>query len=64
MSRRIEISEPALREFMEAAEEVRDQGRSAPVSGFETKNVLGPDTEDRFERALDALKFDLAKERS
>jgi hypothetical protein len=53
VSGRVEISEADLREFMEAAEEVRHEGGTR----------LYPSTEDRFERALDALKFDLAKER-
>jgi hypothetical protein len=60
---RIDVSEADLREFVAAAEEVRDEGRSlwGPLTVLEgdIKNVLEPATEDRFQRALDALKFDL-----
>jgi hypothetical protein len=65
-SKRIEVNEADLREFIEAAEEVRDEavcmlptpGESPPL------NALYHQTENRFALALDALKFDLDQARA
>jgi hypothetical protein len=61
--KRIEVNEADLREFIEAAEEVRDEATCAvsDVQLGETTNVLYDQTENRFALALDALKFDLAE---
>jgi hypothetical protein len=61
--KRIEVSEADLREFIEAAVEVRDEATCAisEVHLGETTNVLYHQTESRFYLALEALKFDLAE---
>ena len=62
---RIDVNEADLREFIAAAEEVREEGNSAEIPSKadmvpgDAFNALEPSTEDRFERALDALKDDL-----
>jgi len=61
--KRIEVNEADLREFVEAAEEVRDEATSS-ISDVELGapiNVLYEQTENRFALVLDALKFDLAE---
>jgi len=59
--KRIEVNEADLREFIEAAEEVRDEAvtaiSDAPVGA--PLDVLYHQTENRFALALEALKFDL-----
>jgi len=63
--KRIEVNEADLREFMAAAQEVREEGAGAEIPGTpgmvpgDAFNSLEPGTEDRFARALDALNFDL-----
>jgi len=61
--KRIEVSEADLREFIEAAEEVRDEATCtvSEVHLGETTNVLYHGTENRFDLALEALKFELAE---
>lgn len=62
---KITLPEADLQEFIEAAKEVRDEAVFAvsEVHLGETTNVLYLSTEDRFERALDTLKFALAEAR-
>jgi hypothetical protein len=57
----IEVKAVDLKEFIEAAEEVRDEATSAisEVQLGEPTNVLHHQTENRFALALDALKFEL-----
>lgn len=65
--RRIEISEADLREFIEAATEVRDEATHVPTPyGYPSGsfNALDDGTERRFDLALESLKFDLASKRA
>lgn len=59
----VQVNEADLKEFIEAAEEVKDEAAHS-VSDVQIGaplNALYPSTEDRFERALDTLKFALAE---
>ena len=62
MSAIIEIREDDLRELIDAAEEVRDEACCVPqppefIRNF---NALEPATEERFDRALEQIKFAMA----
>ena len=61
--KRIEVNEADLREFIEAAEEVRDEAVTATsdVPMGAPINVLYHQTENRFDLALETLKFAFAE---
>jgi hypothetical protein len=64
--KRIKVSKIDLREFIEAAEEVREEATAAEIPNLSGMvpgarfNALCESTEDRYVRALDTLEFELA----
>lgn len=62
-AKHVQVNEADLREFIAASEEVRDEAAHATsdVPMGAPLNVLYPSTGDRYERALETLKFALVE---